>query len=176
MAGFENDVMLATNVNFDTTAPKPHTGIITADGQLLIGASSTPFLRANTLTQGSGISIANGPGTITISTTGTGFTWEDKSVSYTAEVEKGYFINAALTALLPAAPTNGESVAFIVDVGSVLTIQANGGQAIRMGSTISQVNGTAKSTARGDSVELVYHSTGAVWINLSGATGGWNLT
>jgi hypothetical protein len=72
MAGFENDVLVCSNVNFSPTAPKPHTGIITSDGQLLIGASVAPFLRASTLTAGAGISITNGAGTITITNTGGG--------------------------------------------------------------------------------------------------------
>lgn len=72
MGGLENDVMVTKNVNFDYTAVPPHNGIVTADGQLLIGSiGTTPNIAmvANTLTAGSGISIANGPGSITITNT-----------------------------------------------------------------------------------------------------------
>lgn len=41
MAGFENQVMLANNVNFDQTAAKPHLGIINAAGKLPIGTGNT---------------------------------------------------------------------------------------------------------------------------------------
>lgn len=53
MAGFENQVMLAKNVNFDFLSSPPHNGIITSDAQLLIGSVvSTPniALTAGTLT------------------------------------------------------------------------------------------------------------------------------
>jgi hypothetical protein len=70
MPGFENAVLVAENVNFDHAAANPHNGIVTANGQLLIGAASAPFIRANTLIQGSGISIVNGPGTIMLSVSG----------------------------------------------------------------------------------------------------------
>lgn len=70
MAGFDNDVMYSTNVDF--TGSFPVTGQVTMDGQLLIGAAVAPFIRANTLTAGTGIAITNGAGTITISNTGGG--------------------------------------------------------------------------------------------------------
>lgn len=50
MSGFENDVLVASNVNFNNSAPKPHTGIITTDGQLLIGSTASPKIRAGVLT------------------------------------------------------------------------------------------------------------------------------
>ena len=74
MAGFENDVLLATNVNFDPTntagGQPPFLGQVTGNGQLLIGSSVAPFLRVNTLTSGTGISITNASGSITIANTG----------------------------------------------------------------------------------------------------------
>jgi len=70
MAGFDDDVVYATNVDFTGNALVA--GQMTANGQLLIGASVAPFIRANTLTAGTGISIINGAGTITITNTGGG--------------------------------------------------------------------------------------------------------
>lgn len=73
MPGLENDVLVAKNVNFDYTATPPHAGIITADGQLLIGASTEPFLRAGTLTSTGGtIAFTPGPGTLNIEAINTG--------------------------------------------------------------------------------------------------------
>lgn len=71
MAGFENQVMVAKNVNFDHLSNPPHNGIVTSDGQLLIGSTSNPNIAmvANTLTAGTGISITNAPGSITIANT-----------------------------------------------------------------------------------------------------------
>lgn len=73
MAGFGNDasdnqIMYADNVDF-SGASIP-TATVTMDGQLLIGSSVAPNIRVNTLTAGAGISITNGPGTITIASSG----------------------------------------------------------------------------------------------------------
>lgn len=64
MAGFDNDVVYADNVDF--SGGDPVSGQITANGQLLIGASTPPYLRAGTITAGSGISITNSAGGIQI--------------------------------------------------------------------------------------------------------------
>lgn len=40
MAGFENDVLLCSNVNFNPALPKPHPGLITTNGQLIIGSTA----------------------------------------------------------------------------------------------------------------------------------------
>lgn len=70
MAGFQNDIMFASNVDF--TGANPPVAQMVSDGQLLIGSSVAPFLQANTLTAGTGIAITNGHGTITITNTGSG--------------------------------------------------------------------------------------------------------
>lgn len=40
MAGFENDVLLCENVNFNPGLAKPHPGLITTDGELIIGSTA----------------------------------------------------------------------------------------------------------------------------------------
>lgn len=53
MAGFENDVGVMKNLNFDETAAKPHLGIINAAGKLPIGTGQTfptPEILAGSLT------------------------------------------------------------------------------------------------------------------------------
>lgn len=70
MAGINQDVIYGANVDF--TGGFPVAGQMVQNGQLLIGAVSAPFIRSNTLTAGSNITITNGPGTITISSAGGG--------------------------------------------------------------------------------------------------------
>lgn len=76
MAGFRNDVVFGTNVDFTTTGLGSGTGTMLLDGQLLIASTALnaggTHINVNTLTAGSGISIINGPGTITIVNTGGG--------------------------------------------------------------------------------------------------------
>ncbi len=71
MAGFSSitgdplgSVMNANNVSFDGTT---RGGVVTLDGQLLIGSTTLPHIRVNTLTAGAGITITNGSGAIMIS-------------------------------------------------------------------------------------------------------------
>lgn len=40
MAGFESDVLLCSNVNFNPALPKPHNGLITTNAQLIIGSTA----------------------------------------------------------------------------------------------------------------------------------------
>lgn len=70
MPGFDNNVMYADNVDF--RGVQPVVPQVTTNGQLLIGSTATPNIRVNTLTPGSGVTITNGPGTITIGLTGGG--------------------------------------------------------------------------------------------------------
>lgn len=73
MAGFSNDANLQEIMfsdNLDFTGAIPPVGNFTANGQLAIGSTAAPHIRVNTLTPGVGVSIVNGPGTITISGTG----------------------------------------------------------------------------------------------------------
>lgn len=160
--------------NVDFTGASPATAQVLSDGQLLIGSSVTPKIRVNTLTAGAGIAIANGNGTITIAATGAGFLWLNQVGSFTAAKETGNFILAALTASLPATPSRGDTIAFIVDTTSALTIQATGGYTIRLGNTVSAGNGTAVSTQKGDSIELVFSDSDTSWIALS-SNGNWTI-
>jgi len=76
MAGFSSiqgnvfgSVMYADNASFDGT---PRGGVMSANGELWIGAGSAPYVRKNTLTAGTGISITNGAGSITIANSSPG--------------------------------------------------------------------------------------------------------
>ncbi len=264
MSGFENDVMVSSNVNFNGTAPKPHLGIITTAGQLLIGTGTTPAIIAGsitsplgTLTIGysspnitldltggasaiekvalqtgttpitplGGVITINGAvvaaGTNPVRTDGTGahtmavevqtsqalaaadatkiglcnfnsaqfsvaatgfvsiisggFTWSNKSTSFSAAAENGYFITGSSTATLPASPSIGDTIEFFVQGAFTLTIQANTGQKIQFASNLSSAAGTQVNTATGDACKLVYNSTGLVW-NCTSFVGAWNFT
>jgi hypothetical protein len=61
--------MHADNASFDGTE---RAGALSANGQLWIGSGNSPHVVKNTLTAGTGVSITNGPGTITIGLAGGG--------------------------------------------------------------------------------------------------------
>ena len=125
---------------------------------------------------GSGISTAGSGNTITITATATATAYTDKSTSFAAAANNGYFVTNTATATLPATPSQGDIITFVVDTTNVLTITANAGQKIRVGSSISATAGTCASTAQGDSITLVYRTSGATWFANNSPVGTWTLT
>lgn len=151
------------------------TSLTLTNGQLAIGNSGNDPSAAN-LAAGSGITIANGAGTITISQSpGSLSAWTDESTDFSAAVGNGYFITGTANATLPASPSQGQVVAFIVSTGGALTITGNTGQIVSLGSASSAAAGTCVNTAVGDSILLIYRSASTTWRALS-AVGNWTLT
>lgn len=107
---------------------------------------------------------------------GGGFAWSDTSGTVTAAAENGYFITTTCTSTLPASPSEGDTVKYIVDTTNLLTITAAGSQKIRFGTTLSAAGGTAVNTQRGDSVVLVYRTSGTTWFCEANPVGAWNIT
>jgi len=168
MAGFDNDVMFASNVDFTGTTPV--SGRVTTDGQLLIGSTAAPNIKVNTLTAGTGISITNGSGSITISAVGEGLTWQTISANQTLAVNNGYFCispGGALSLALPATSAIGDTIAIVLDGATSWTItQPNAGTRIRIANsqTTLGVGGSLASTQQGDTIFLVCQTANARWV------------
>ena len=106
-----------------------------------------------------------------------GFPWTDEATSFGAVANNGYFVTAAATATLPASPSQGDAVAFAYDAATgAVTITANTGQVIRVGSVVSATAGTCVSQVRGDSIKLVYRTVGSAWICVGAPQGVWIVT
>ena len=145
------------------------------DGQLLIG-STAGAPAAATLTAGTGITITNASHSITINASAEGTAWADKAASFDAAANNGYVVTAIATATLPASPSLGDTIKFIVDGTGILTITANTGDFIRFGAVKSASGGIAVNSAQGDSVTLVYSDSTTSWVALSTPQGNWNIT
>lgn len=61
MSGFDNEVLIADNVDF--RGVKPYSAQMTTDGQMLIGSSVSPKIRVGTISNGTNISWTFGNGT-----------------------------------------------------------------------------------------------------------------
>lgn len=146
---------------------------VPTNGQIPIG-NGTNYTAA-TLSAGSNISITNAAGSITIAASTGAITYTDQATNFTAVSNNGYFVTGTATATLPASPAQGDTISFVVDTANVLTITANIGQKIRVGSAISATAGTCSSNAIGSSIELVYRTSGATWFANSSPQGTWTL-
>ncbi len=148
----------------------------TTDGVLYSAANGViTSTSAGTATQ---VLTSNGPGvapTFQAAASGAAV-WTDQSGALSAASGANYFITGTSTATLPAVPSQGDTIRFTVDTTQILTVTANTGQVIRLGSSVSSTAGTVVSTARGDAITLVYRSTGTAWIADSGFTGNWTIT
>lgn len=137
------------------------------NGQLIIGnTGGTPT--AATLTAGSGISIANAGGSITISGTGGGYSWtEVTGTSQAMAVNNGYIANNAglVTLTLPATASVGDTVTVQGKGAGLFRIAQNAGQTIHFGSrdTTTGAGGYLEATQRYDSVELLCITANTDW-------------
>lgn len=180
MAGFENNVMVAQNMNFDTVAAKPHLGVINAAGKFPIGTGlsfpSAEILGGKIISPLGTVTVGYSSPNITLEVAAGGFLWNDVSGAFSPLKENGYFVTGTATGTLPAAPAQGDTIKFFVDTTQILTIQASGTQIIRLGSAVTAAAGTAVSTARGDSVELTYRASDTCWCAIAGFSGIWVVT
>lgn len=141
------------------------TGAVTAtaqptNGQVLIGSTGVDPVLA-TLTAGTGISIVNGAGTITISDSGaTGFSWNEVTgTSQAMAVNSGYVLNNAslVTATLPSTAAFGDIIKVTIKGAGLGKIAQNSGQTIHFGTvdTTTGTGGSLTATAQWDSIELL---------------------
>ena len=147
------------------------TSIALTNGQLAIGSTGADPSAA-TLTAGTGVSITNGAGSITINATGGGFTWTDVTgTSASMAVNNGYLAdNAGLVTLtLPATAAQFSVVAVAGWGAGGWKIAQNSGQSIQFGSaaaTTSGTGGSLASTNRYDVVYLICTVTNTNWMVL----------
>lgn len=98
--------------------------------------------------------------------------YADQSSNFNISANNGYFCTSALTASLPASPSQGNKV-YINTLSTSIVIQANTGQTIRIGTQVSTTAGTATNNASGDSIVLVYRSSGSLWMSEGSPQGTW---
>jgi len=144
------------------------TSLALTNGQLAIGSTGADPSAA-TLTAGTGISIANGAGTITISGSGGGLTWTVVTgTTQAAAVNNGYIANNAgvVTITLPATSAVGDIVRVTgINNATGWKVAQNAGNQIFFGitNTTAGTGGSLQSTQTRDAVELVCITVNASW-------------
>jgi hypothetical protein len=141
------------------------------NGQIPIGSTGADPVLA-TLTAGTGVSISNSTGSITINSTGGGVSWTVVSgTSASMAVNNGYISNNAglVTLTLPASAAVGDMVRVTGKGAGGWLIAQNAGQTIYFGSaaTTTGAMGSLASTNLHDSVELLCMTANNDFIVLS---------
>ncbi len=151
---------------------------VLTNGQLLIGSTGADPVAA-TLTAGSGISIANSAGGITISGTGSGIGWTEVTGTTQAMVaDSAYVANNAgvVTFTLPATAALGTAIVILGKGAGGWAIAQNAGQNIQVGSVSTTVGagGSIASTNRYDSITMICITANTTWSQYGAPQG--NLT
>ena len=141
------------------------------NGQLPVGSTGADPVPA-TLTAGTGISIINGAGSITINGTGGGVTWNDVTgTSASMAVNNGYLSdNAGLVTLTLPSTVPQFSVIAVAGFGAGgWTIAQNAGQLIHFGSTTTTTGagGSLSSTNRYDAIYLLNVAANTTFVVLN---------
>lgn len=143
-------------------------GVPLTNGQLPIGSTGVAPVAA-TLTAGSGVSIVNGAGSITISAAGGGFSWNTSSINVAnMAVNNGYFAispGGALTFGLPAASVLGDAITLSLSGATSWQITQAASQQIQLGNVATTLGagGTLTSTAQGDSITIICRVANTLW-------------
>jgi hypothetical protein len=137
------------------------------NGQIIIG-STTATPTAATITAGAGISVTNGAASITIASTGAGYTWNDiTGTSATMVVQNAYVSdNAGLVTLtLPTTAAFGSTILVVGKGAGGWTVAQNSGQSITAGSstTTSGATGSLSSTNAKDFIQLACTTANTGW-------------
>jgi len=142
------------------------------NGQLLIGKTTGNTLAKATLTAGTGISITNGSGSITIASSGGGISWtEVTGTSQAAAVNNGYITNNAglVTVTIPTTAAVGSVVRVVGKGAGGWRIAQNASEIIHFGvfNTTTGTGGRLDSVNRYDAVELVCTVADTEWTVVS---------
>lgn len=154
------------------TGPVPPT---VATSYVCDTGSAVPAANILNVLGGTGSSTTGSGNTVTINVEYAGMDWTDKAANFNIATQNGYFCTATLTATLPNAPTQGTSCIIYVDTSDPVTVQAQGGDFLQVGSNISVAAGVAVSNTRGAILELVYRTSDLTWHTIS-SLGSWSIT
>jgi hypothetical protein len=150
---------------------------VATNGQLPIGSTGADPVLA-TLTPGTGISIANTAGAITINGVGSGLTWSVITASQNAAINNGYICNKAgvLILTMPGTAAVGSVIA-AVNINTAADTQflsANPGQ-LNVGNVAATANtGTVTSTQLFDVIYFVCTTANTTWCAFA-VQGNWTI-
>ena len=159
MAGFDNDNVYFLGI--DTRGVKPIVNQMTTDGQLLIGSTAAPHIKAGFITAGPGVTVTNSSGGIQIGAAAMAFAWNTVTSATNPNqivVENGYVASGGVltTFTLPAAANVGDTF-IVTGYLTLFQIFQNAGQSVVFSNqtTTVGVGGSLASTQTTDHIEII---------------------
>lgn len=141
------------------------TSLVLGAGQIPIGTTAGDPAAA-AINSGTGIIVANGSGSITVSATGGGMAWSTiAGTTQSAAVDHGYVSGNAsqTTVTLPATAAIGSTVG-VEGLGAAgWILAANTGQTIKIGTGTTSSAGSLTSAASSDNVYVVCIVADTTW-------------
>ena len=184
-----NQLLYSSSSNTVTGLTSGSSGVLTTDltgvpsftgplsnGQLIIGSTGAQPVAAN-LSAGSGVTIVNAAGSITISSPSV-VTWQSISASQAMVSNNGYLVaGGAVSLSLPASSNVGDVIYVSLAGGTSWSISQGAGQSITVGNLSSTVGvgGSLSSTSSGDGIMLVCSQPSLAWIAPVGPIGNLSL-
>lgn len=173
MAGFENNVMVSKNMNFDTQAVKPHLGVIDAAGKFPIGSGSLfPIaeILGGTITSPLGtLTIGYSSPNITIDLVGGGAAIDSIAVDTTT----GAGTNPVVPTAAGLVTLTGGQYATGSFGTRVLTINSSAANTIQVlvqeSSAVAASDSTKNGIAHFDSARFTVNASGFVSLSTTGA-------
>lgn len=157
-------------MTFANFAAQFMSSIALTDGQIAIGSSAGPPLAAN-ISAGTGISIANGHNSITISSNGANPWVDETGASVSMVTNTGYTSDDGATLVtftLPATAAIGDWIEINGKGSGGWTLIEGSGQSIHFGNqTTTVTSGSLSSTNQWDCVRLRCITANTVWTVVS---------
>lgn len=154
--------------------------VLTLTGNSGPPVPATPAGNINIVGTGATTVVGNaGTNTLSITVTGEAIPWTDQPANTSVLANSGsFFTVSGVTLTLPAAPAQGSTCEFFVDVASITcAVTAPGGALIRSTSGINQATLTANvagdaANTQGSSIKLVYRTVDTQWC-VTSVNGTW---
>ncbi len=152
------------------------TSTVPSAGQVLIGTTPGVYTPA-AINSGTGILVANGSGSITISATGGGIGWVSAgSTPVTAVINTGYIVTDAstVTFTLPTTAAVGSVVRIAGNGAGGWILQPGAGQTIKV--LTASATTSITSAEQYDCIEVVCTVANTTWVALSMVTTGFTIS
>ena len=133
-----------------------------------------------TLTAGTGLSITNGAGSITIASTQSAYSWVDQTtVTRTMAANTAYVststANALITYTLPTVAAVGDTYRIVGKTTGGFLLQAAAGQTVNVGNVATTVAGSVASSNTFDCIEIVCITANTTFSIISGVSADFDV-